>query len=414
MYTLLFFIFLVELFAIYIIFKSGIKSTISFAFIVIVQIIYLIITPLHNFIISDFYSVNKYIKDAYPFGFLILFIHLLLFVITYYFFKFRKFNFPKNKYSISRKRIFIIFSIFFIIIFLNTLSSGINLIDILRGKDIGSTLGLKGTSYFLQNFADSLITLLVASFIVKINKFSLYFIITLSLFLFLVLGFRYRIILSIFAILIYLFFINKFRIYDYLKILILFFSTFYLIFFITTNRSSFFTQNFTQINFNPLSFDYNVVYEQARGSVVDFAMYDALNKNEINYDFGNTMFVYIFIKLLPSHFFEFGEKPYPPPMLSDIDKSLSVNRDYGEACTILGAAYYSYSIIGVLLVSFILGYVISYLDSTLYYGDYYFLRNVMILMAIFQLITRGYFPQFVDHLVYMLFPLLFIIKKNKN
>lgn len=403
---------LLSITSLYIFIKKDNKS-IFFIFIILVQYFYLINTPLHNVIISDFYAVNKYIKDIYPFGFFIIFFHLFIFIISYLYFKNKKISTKKYFYDISNKKILITFLFLYSIIFINTLSGGINLIDILKGKDVGSTLGLKGTSYYLQNFADSLITLIIASFVIKLNKLTLFLIIFLSFILFLILGFRYRIILTIFALLIYFFYTRNLVLLDFLKIMFLTFSFFYFIFFITSNRSSFFTQKFDKIDYNPYNFDYSVIYDQTRGSVVDFAMYKALQNKEISHDYGNTMFLYVFIKIIPAQFFKFGEKPYPPPMLLDIDTSLSVSRDYGEASTILGASYYSFSIFGIILFSIVLAFVIASLENTLYFNNYYFIRNVMILMSIFQLITRGYFPQFLDHLVYMLFPLLLIRKKIK-
>ena len=399
--------------SIYIFIKRNNKK-VFFIFILLVQYFYLINTPLHNVIISDFHAVNKYIKDIYPFGFFILLLHLFIFIISYLYFKTRNLTPQKLIYDVSNKKILTTFIFLYLIIFINTLSGGINLIDIIKGKDVGSTLGLKGTSYYLQNFADSLITLIIAAFVIKTNKLTLIIMIILSFILFLILGFRYRIILTIFALLIFYFHNRNLVLSDFIKIKILLLTFFYFIFFITSNRTSFFTQKFDKIEYNPNNFDYSVIYDQTRGSVVDFAIYKALQNKEISHDYGNTMFLYVFIKIIPAQFFKFGEKPYPPPMLVDIDSSLSVSRDYGEASTILGSSYYSFSIFGIILFSILLAFVISSLENSIYNNNYYFIRNVMILMSIFQLITRGYFPQFIDHLVYMMFPLLLIRKKIKQ
>lgn len=293
------------------------------------------------------------------------------------------------------------------VIFLNSLAGGVNLIDILQGKEVGPTLGLQGASYYIQNFADSLITLIVAAFIFKIPSKHKIIMCLLGLFLFIILGFRYRILLTIFAIVLYYIHVYGIKLKSFMVYLIFIVVFFYSLMFLTHNRYDLYFQIYDKISFNPYDFHYEVVFDQSRGSLIDFAMYKGLSNGTINFDYGETAFKYIFIKMTPAVVFPNGIKPYPPPQLSAIDDAINASRDIGEACTLLGASYFAFSFLGLIAVSMFLGFIIKKIDPVSM-SNRMFLINVMTLMAIFQLYTRGYFPQFVDHLAYMLFPLLLI------
>ena len=117
--------------------------------------------------------------------------------------------------------------------------------------------------------------------------------------------------------------------------------------------------------------------------------------------------------MTPARFFPEGKKPYPPPFFPALDTAIGGSRDIGEAATFLGSFYFAFSFGGVILISILLGITTKRLTV---HGKrpLNFLLNTMIMMAIFQFFTRGYLPQFVDHLAYMVFPWFFLRKYVKD
>ena len=396
------------------VFYNGLQNHTFYLFITSIQIFFLLITPIRNYIIGDYYAINENVKDFYPYGFFIITLHILIFNITYFLIKRRKNHKEKQTPINPQNRIIKLFLFLYIIIFINSLAGGVNLFDIIQGKEIKPTLGLQGATYYIQNFADSLITLCVAAYVFKVRRLYLNIIIISAFVLFIILGFRYRILLTIFAMVIFNIHLKGIRVKSILTYLSLLLIFFYFLLFLTYNRRYFYMQEFDKVSANSSNFEYDVIFDQAQSSLVDFALYKGLSKGSIEYDYGNSMFAYVFINMTPSSFFKNGKKPYPPPQLSSIDKAINASRDNGEACTMLGSSYYAFSLFGVIFVSIILGLIIKRIEPNNQTSIFYFLRNVMILMAIFQFYTRGYFPQFIDNLAYMLFPLLFLLPNKIN
>jgi oligosaccharide repeat unit polymerase len=398
--------------SLFFVFYTGIQKNYLYIFIFFVQFVYFFNTPVHRHRILDYEAINVNVEDYFPFGFFIILLHIIFFNILYFLTPYNKkyefSTFQENEISI-KKNIFNTYFILFTLIFVNTLIGGINLIDIITGKSSKTTLGFAGATYYIQNFADSLITLIVASFVYQLEKRKKIFILIPGLLLFIILGFRYRILLTVFAGTIY--YIAKTgikfkKLFNYIFLIIIFF---YCLLFLTYNRVKLYSGQYDDLVFDAWQFNYDVIYDQAKGSLVDFAIYKAINNNTIDSDNGETMFKYVIIKMLPSSFFENNTKPYPPPQLQAIDKAINAPRDIGEASTALGSVYYAFSIVGVVIFSILLGITIKRL-TLLNSPKYVLIRNIMVTMAIFQFLTRGYFPQFIDHLVYMIFPIFFFYK----
>jgi oligosaccharide repeat unit polymerase len=398
------------------IFTLGIKKHYFYFFVTGIQIFYLFNTPFYRFLIDDYYAINVDVKDYFPFGFTMILLHIILFNIFYFS---TKANFKSLKFINScnnemiKKVIYRLFIILYILIFINTLIGGVNLVDVILGRANTTTLGMPGATYYIQNFADSLITLLVAAYIFKVKKKHRIIMFILGFTLFIILGFRYRILLTVFAIVLYNIYKNGIKARLFLRYLTFSFIFFYSILFLTFNRVKLYSGFYNEITYDPSLFNYNIFFDQAKGSLVDFALYKALDNDVIESDRGETMFLYVFIKMIPAKFFPDDTKPYPPPFLPALDKAIDGSRDFGEASTILGSFYFAFSYFGIIFISILLG--ISVKRLTVYNNrPVSILFNLMIMMAIFQFYTRGYLPMFVDHLAYMLFPCFFIKKYSKD
>ncbi|MDC0569937.1 oligosaccharide repeat unit polymerase [Gammaproteobacteria bacterium] len=358
------------------------------------------------------------IGDIFDFGMMMLVIHFICYTIGYLLVV-RVRNAGAIDYSalpqrkeigqVIGKSIFYVFLVLYGVIFLNTLAGGINLIDIFMGTYGKPTLGLRGYTYYLQNFADSLITLLVAALFFKIKPRYFRIMLMLAIPLFLVLGFRYRIILLVFGLgMIYLR-DNRVRLVPFLKALSFVIIFLYSMLLLTHNRAAIYMQQWDKMSYDYTQFPYEAFIEQAKGSRIDFALYQALSDGRIDHDLGLTTFVYPFIKFTPSFIFEGGKKPYPPPQINDIHVALSSSMDIGEAVTSLGSAYYSFGVVGVIIFGLGFGLVIGRLQNHAGKSRFSALFSIVVSLALFMWMTRGYMPGFVDHLAYLLIP-VFILK----
>ena len=171
----------------------GIKKHYFYLFVTGFQIIYLFNTPFHRFLIDDYSIVAQNVRDYFPFGFSLIFLHVLIFNLCYFitYSNYKKLSFVNEVDDVRmRKMVVKVFTVLFIMIFLNTLAGGINLVDVVLGKTETTTLGLPGATYYIQNFADSLITLLVAAYIFRVKRRHQILMFVLGFILFIILGFR--------------------------------------------------------------------------------------------------------------------------------------------------------------------------------------------------------------------------------
>jgi hypothetical protein len=395
---------------------GGIRNNILNIFLLATFSFYLLLTPAVYYFTENSYAVNVDVRDYWGIGTLQIFLHILFYSIGYYYVLNRypaKVIFTSREVRVSFFRkyehiLFFIFIALFALIFINTLSVGINFVDIVLGKHGDPTLGLRGGSYYIQNLADSLITILIASFYFRIKKIYIIIMLLVAIPLFLILGFRYRILLTFFGFFMIYIFDNRLSIKAISKYLILLLIFFYALMLLTANRTNIYMQKFDEISFDYTEFPYDAVFDQAKGSLIDFAMYKSVDAGHVSIDYGETMFGYIFIKMLPSAFFSGGIKPYPPPQMIAIDNAISADRNVGEATTSLGGTFYAFYYPGIYIFAFVLGAIIARAQNRFEKGFFSLLVGLVFSLAAFQWITRGYFPQTIDHLVYMLFPILLL------
>ena len=405
-------------------YNGGLRNNILNIFTSVTFIIYLFTTPVAYFIKKYYIAFEMDVKDYFGIGFFQILLHLLFYNFGYFLFirnKNRKIYYTdfKLRFQIGiqiEKTIFILFILAYFAVFINTLSVGINLIDVFVGKFGDPTMGLKGGSYYIQNLADSLIGFIVVAFYFKIKKRYYFLMLFFSMPLFLILGFRYRIILSFFGIIIIYIYDKGLNFKSIIKYLLIFLIALYSLLLLTHNRYAIYMQKYDELSYDMTEFDYNVIFDQARGSLIDFAVYKYLDKNIDKIDYGETMFGYVFVKMLPKTFFKSGVKPYPPPSFYIIDDAINGTRDNGEAVTSLGAAFIAFYYPGIYLFGFILGLTIAKLQNQIEKSYLSFIGSILAVLAIFQWVTRGYFPQFIDHLAYILIPIFLlnlIINKRK-
>ena len=401
--------------ALFFTFRKNYRKHIALIYVIIIQVFYLMFTPWYNYFDNDYFAFNRQLSHYdYGLGLFILFIHLFFFYFGYFLFDVKKnrSNYysldlvQRVNYEIGSKVSKFYFFLICIIAF-NAISGEINLYDILVGKEESETLGFKGATNYISSFADSLIILFLMSIYFKSNKILNIIFMTLTVILFLILGFRYRLLLLAFG---YMFIYIKTN-FDsgrkVIKLVFLGFIFFFIFMFFSVNRINFYSQNYSKIVYNPIDFNYSSIRDNTQGSLVDFAIYKHLGEDKTNYDFGESMFIYPIIMVTPSSFFKNSEKPYPAPQINTIDDALGVPRSYGQACTFLGMSFFGFSYFGIIVFSFLFGICISTWEIYQVSNVKLFF-NLSFLLAFFQLYTRGYLGLFLLPLVYMIIAVILI------
>jgi oligosaccharide repeat unit polymerase len=295
------------------------------------------------------------------------------------------------------------------------LLAGINPLKILLSSGSDETLfGAETTSNYLKNFADSLITLLLFLFLFKLDKKFFIPILIVGLVLFSLMGFRYRIILTLMGmafIQYWQFGISKKMLTTYIIGFVCFV---YFIFFITYNRFELVAGKFSELVLDPTKFKYETFFEQTRGVLADFTIIKHYEQNpSAQYDYGQS-FVLTVIRILPRNIFG----ALKDDVYSNIIAFQQMNLAYemplswgtlGEACLHYGYFYIAFGLPGLFILSFLMGYLISRFrkiaNPNTVLGN---MANIIFSLALFQYLTRGYFPQFVDHLIYLMIPLFLI------
>ena len=292
--------------------------------------------------------------------------------------------------------------------------SGIHVLDLLIGTANESLMASQSASntYYFRAFADSLITTLILYAYLNGSRRNLILLIVPAFVLFALLGFRYRMILTVLGLLLvfgmqYGAKINGWR-WAGISVALLYF-----VLTITYNRWFVITGAYDRITLNPAEYSYGMFLDQTRGSLVDFNLLRYYDENpHLPHDYGTSMFGYVVIRVVPRQLFPNSEKPYPSPFIDVLDRSLELPNSWlriGEATLHYGAFYAAFGWVGFVLMPLLMGWWIGYVirrnPSATPLG---FLKQIVFSLALFQFITRGYFPQFVDHFVYLSIPLWLI------
>lgn len=403
----------------FLLFRAGFRSHFVFGFGWIVFTVYYFATPVYFYIqeratiwgsADAFRYVGENIKPYYARGFL-YFSMALLFLLTGYFLLGRFQNKSASGIYHHRKGLLVfLFFVFFFLIILNFLISGINPLDILLGSTDETLWTVTGGSNYLKNFADSLITCLVLAWLIKVDKRLFFLMAILALVIFLLMGFRYRIIMTLVGLLT-LGLMNK-KIGPSLilrsvstGVLIL-----YVLLLITYNRFQFVSGDFDRMVFSPAEFEIvNTLAEQTRGALDDINIIQYYEtRREPRHDFGLTFFYFIIRAVPRSLAGEWKDSMYPPPAFPIVDEAYNLPAEWGptgEAPLFLSYFLISGGFSALILLSFLAGFLIRWLLRNRTFRDDRDLVFMIILqMALFQWFTRGYFPQFVDHLFFLLVP----------
>lgn len=377
--------------------------------------VYGLITPFFFYTSGFSYIIGTDISNYYGAGLAFNLIAVLSFIIGYWLLAERKDQWESKElgnYHRPEHYITILFVLFFSISMINLALGGINLAQVLVGDAVVG-LGARGATYFLQNFTDSLISVIILAYIFDMPKKKLALIIFLSFFLFTLLGFRYRIILSMIGMLFVYLYKNKVSLKLFVSSLALGLIFFYAIMFSTVNRHKLVNKQYGELVTNPIEFDYSIFFDQTRGGLADMAIYRHYDipGRGAQHDHGVTMFGYVFIRMIPRAIMPDKDKFYPPPQLATTIAAYDAwwGKFSGEATLNIAAFYIAFGWLGVVLGSFFWGLFLKRYGNSIRKGDPLKIASYIIVSLVtFQWITRGYMPQIIDNLAYMIVPVLML------
>lgn len=399
--------------------KKGVRNNLIFFFSWILFVIYHFISPLYFYLIGrktiwgdepGYQGVGSDISHYYDDGFLYYGIANLLFFIGFFFITSAT---SKNKpviYKDSKRIIASILMVCITLVVVNYAISGINLIDILRGDADNTLFGAVGATNYLKNFADSIITCLIICTLARVNKYFLTGSYLLAMVLFLLMGFRYRIIISILGLLGILFLQRRIKIQHFAKNAIVLLAVFYIFLCITVNRYAFITGDYQSMKFNPREFHtLTLLAEQTRGMLDDISIIKYYEETSIpEYDYGAS-FLYFAVRAVPRVVAgDWKDSMYPPEAFKIISKIFNLPAEW--ASTGEAPLHYAYFLIagnvgilflGAFITGLILGLVQRRIQTNESKGQ---VLMIIICLALFSWYTRGYFPQLVDNLVFLLIP----------
>jgi hypothetical protein len=407
--------------------QGGIKKNFPYFLSILILLLYTFLTPLYFYFAGrsrlfgseDVYSkVGKDITDFYQSGMLYYGLANLMFILGYISFKFEPIqnsNFSQISTEFVKKISLIIFFILFGIILLDLILAGINPLKILLSSGTDETLfGAETTSNYLRNFADSLISLLLFLFLLKLEKKLFITILVVSLLLFSLMGFRYRIILTLMGLAFiqyWQFGISKKMLKTYIIGFVFFV---YFIFFITYNRFELVAGKFNELILDPTQFKYETFFEQTRGVLADFTIIKHYEQNpSAEYDYGQS-FALTIIRILPRNLFgSFKDDIYANTIaFKQMNLAYEMPTSWGtlgEACLHYGYFYMAFGLPGLFILSFLMGFLISRFRKVANpYTVFGNIANIIFSLSLFQYLTRGFFPQFVDHFIYLMIPYFLI------
>jgi len=385
---------------------GGVKKNLTFTFSIFLFTIYYFITPVYFYFTNrktiwgeegGFYSIGVDISDYYDNVLLYYGLANLFFIIGYLIPKQVQKNIVRANYLSTvkfynpEKKALLLLMFFFIVVLVNFIISGFDLISLLRGNDEESIGGVPGSSNYLKNFADTIIILLVISFYFKLKKIYLIPATMLSFFLFVLLFFRYRVILSLIGFFFSFLYKTKVSLTFYLKLLFSIFIFSYLVLFSTFNRKAFVLADWDNVVFRPDEFDYEIFFDQTRGMLDDINIikyYEVINP-DATYDYGVT-FLYFIVRALPRSLIgsDFKDSLYPPHSFAIIKDAYDLPDQWGmsgEAPLHLAYFYIAGGLFGLFLLSFMTGFLIRKFQNRFPpFNDLYIILNIAITISMFQ------------------------------
>lgn len=393
--------------------RGGVKQHLSYLFVLFVYGVYLYMSPYYFFSVGRTEVIETNYSAYYDEGFLGNGLSVLCFILGYWAIgdkKTRQLAMPKFYVPNVHRRIWMLFALCFGMVLVNLVLGGRNVGRILLGGE-ALGLGARGASYYLMNFVNGLISVIVIAALYRLPRIQLLAIVGVSFFLFSLLGFRFRILLSLFGLLMVYLYANRLTARQWTLAGAGGLLALYAIMFFTYNREELFRRSSDPLVFNPAQYEYETLFEQTRGNLADMCVHRGFDIKGLEHDYGATTLLYPFLRLIPRAILPNKDDYYPPPQLETTIQAYDPwwGRYSGEATTNIGALYINGGWIGLILGNFLMGLILKRFNNSIRFrSPLSVARNIVVTISIFQWLSRGYFPQYIDTFAYMMIPVLLL------
>ena len=416
--------FIVFTFIFILIFKNGFRKHLALLFVATTMFLFMFISPFYGFKIEFKSLFNNYLWDYYPNIMLNYLTAVISFLLGYLLLKKNRIiqmetnNTKSNYIPIKLIRIGLFIGIGSFILW--GLLSGKSLSNIFLLGFFGLSdnniypEGVKGNNYLLL-MIETLIPLLVLSIYSNMKKPEIVFWIAIVSIIFLSQGFRYRFILLLSSFLLVYLLKNKLSMKKVLITSLTLFIFMYSIIGISDYRHSIrdsvrgvYIDQDGKFGGRDIS---HIIFASTRNYLAFGSLLKYMDSNNISYGYGETMFGHIFIRMIPSTFFENNAKPRPPAIEVSAKSWGSREALYaGEAYGGVGGVYYEFGTIGVAIFFMLIGMITKWLDQKIFQSTnkiriaFY----IVITISLFKIITRGYLPEFFFSFGFMMLPFIYI------
>ncbi|SDL60505.1 hypothetical protein SAMN05421823_10728 [Catalinimonas alkaloidigena] len=279
-----------------------------------------------------------------------------------------------------------------------------------------------GYSPYLEACTDSLITLFTLALVCRVRLRWLVVAGVLLFGLFMLAGWRYRIVMLL--IIVGGWWLMQARVSPrfWTKAVLGTVLAGIVVMWITLNRAVIVHGWYEAITFDLTQFDESEIRYQTNNSQAFFSVLEYLDRPDVSFDYGRTMFGFILVRPLPAFLFPEGQKPDPPALTLLHQAFAPTDERVTAALTNLGEWYVAFGLPGVVLGMMAFGCLLSrfppprmarastsdvapmpeqrpaapVLHQTLY---------LLLTAWLFQYVTRGYLPQHVELAVYLMLPL---------
>lgn len=393
---------------------KDVRKHFVFLFSLLVYFVYIVLGPLDAVERNDYEKLGGFFYYYFEDGMFIYMLAIASYTVTYLFsYRFLQ---PKGASLLGQNasRVYDPKSKYFTYVLFAIVS-----FVVLQNLDYSGEHSVDSSYNYILFFADSLIIAFAILFYEKKTFPLLNVIVGITIIYFLILGFRYRIILLLLAGFYNMLWSRKINIVNILKIVLFIVASSYVINFISLNRDDFSRADFDNITYSTESpyelSPYGFLMQQTENYSTDFNVLKYFEESTVQHDLGFSMFGHILIRVTPSFLYTNNTKP-PIPQQEIIKNCFTTIAGYesGSAVTNIFQYYIAYGIYGVVFFMGLIGYFLARLSKRL---DISIARNRIILiitaMILFQEITRGFLPQVFTLFIYLYIPFRLFYKKVK-
>ena len=422
---LLFFEALVYITAFVSIFRGGYKKHLPLLFVLAIMSVFYFLAPLYGYAYKIQSLFGNYLWNYYPYVLINYLFASIAILIGYLATRTssREVKRPPDRERTVPVKVIrggmLIGLMFFVLWGLSTGASlsSIFLLEYFGFAEVGSAVADSRGNPYLLLMIEIFIPILALALYSKMKGRELVFWLCVTAVVYLSQGFRYRLIMLVASLLIVYLYRSqiKFTVSKVLVFIVLISLTMYSIINISNYRSDIrssvsgsYSERYSSGGQREFS---EIVFASTRVYLPFAALVKHMDQRDIPYGYGETMFGHIFVRMIPSFFFEDGIKPEPPAVIVS-QQSWGGSRYFGagEAYGGVGGVYYEYGTIGVVIYFIILGAILGRLTLLLNESrnQIFSVMYIVTSVAFFILITRGYLPGFFFSYCFMMIPFIFL------